>query len=133
MELTWVLTPFPKGKLSKPTFLNPSTSLRSPSRSPSTSLRSPSTSLRSPLASRPWTNLASCPPTHHLCFGLQVAAPGVSQAGSLSLSLWVPDQGLAGGAGLWLFFFFGGGGGQGPVRCVRGNSSLVVCWARCPA
>ena len=40
--------------------------------------------------------------SHPLCFSLQIAAPGVLGAASLSLSLWVPGQGLACGAGHWL-------------------------------
>ena len=49
-------------------------------------------------ASRSWASLSSCP----LCFSLQIEAPGVSWAASLSLSLWVPGQGLTCNTGHWL-------------------------------
>ena len=40
--------------------------------------------------------------THPLYFSLQIVAPGVSWAASLSLSLWAPGQGLMCDTGHWL-------------------------------
>ena len=40
--------------------------------------------------------------TRSLCFGLQIAAPSVSWAASLCLSLWIPGQGLTRYTGHWL-------------------------------
>ena len=59
--------------------------------------------------------------THPLCFSRQIMAPGVSWAASLSLSQWVPGQGLMCDTGPWLS---GGVSNPSPASL----EDRIFCW-----
>ena len=72
-------------------------------------------------ASRIWANLSGC-------FSLQISAPGVSRAASLSLFLWVPGQGFTCDTDHLLSGGEGGGGDGGSNPSPAPLEDFIFCW-----